>query len=204
MARPEFLHLHNHTTYSSRDALQQLPEMCAAAAADRQRAIAITDHGNLAGTWKFAREAAQAGLKPILGEEMYLAHGSRFERDTEASAGDDEISSGGGEGGKRSSYHHLTVLAANPMGWRNLVLLDTLANDAEAYWRKPRVDIDLLAEHNQGLVVLTGCIGGPVAGPLAAGDPDRAQRNLRALVDIFGTDRLRVEVMSHDILGFPR
>ena len=202
-----FCHLHNHTTFSHRDALQRLDSMCAAASADGQKAIAVTDHGNLAASWKFANAAAQAGLKPIQGIELYLANGSCLEQNTEVAAGDDQIGSGGGDntdsqsGTKRSKskYHHLTVLAADRAGWRNLMLLSNAAHEGPAFWHKPRVDIDLLDSHSDGLVVLTGCLGGPVAGPLAAGDPERATRNLRGLVDIFGTERLFVEVMSHGI-----
>ena len=201
-----FCHLHTHTTFSHRDALQKLDSMCAAAAADGQKAIAVTDHGNLAASWKFAEAAARAGLKPIQGIELYLAHGSCLEQNTEAAAGDDEIGSGGGDtetdrqsGTKRSKYHHLTVLAADSVGWRNLLLLSNAGHDGPAFWHKPRVGMELLDRHSDGLVVLTGCLGGPVAGPLAAGDPGRATRNLRTLVDIFGTERLFMEVMSHGI-----
>ena len=202
-----FCHLHNHTTFSHRDALQKLDSMCAAASADGQKAIAVTDHGNLAASWKFSNAATQAGLKPIQGIELYLANGSCREQNTEVAAGDEQIGSGGGDntdsqsGTKRSKskYHHLTVLAADRAGWRNLMLLSNAAHEGPAFWHKPRVDIDLLDSHSDGLVVLTGCLGGPVAGPLVAGDPERATRNLRGLVDIFGTERLFVEVMSHGI-----
>ncbi len=201
-----FCHLHTHTTFSHRDALQKLDSMCAAAAADGQKAIAVTDHGNLAASWKFANAAGRAGLRPIHGIELYLAHGSCLEQNTEVAVGDDQIGSGGGDtqtdrqsGTKRSKYYHLTVLAADRVGWRNLLLLSNAAHESPAFWHKPRVGMELLDSHSYGLVVLTGCLGGPVAGPLAAGDPDRATRNLRTLVDIFGAERLFVEVMNHGI-----
>ena len=179
-----FVHLHNHTTFSHRDALQKLDSMCAAASADGQKAIAVTDHGNLAASWKFATAAGRSGLKPIHGIEAYLAHGSFLEQNTEDAPGDDQVGSGGGDtetdrqsGTKRSKYHHLTVLAADRTGWRNLLLLSNAAHDGRGFWHKPRVGMELLDSHSGGLVVLTGCLGGPVAGPLAAGDRERATRN---------------------------
>jgi len=197
----QFVHLHTHTTYSSRDAMSKLGPLVEAAAADGQPALAITDHGNLGAAWKFAKLAKAAGVKPITGIEAYLAHGSRFKRQTAAAADDQALDAGDMEvagGQKRAKYHHLTVLAATKEGWRNLAFLDAEAHAPESFWSKPRIDMELLAEHSAGLIVLTGCLGGPVAGPLAAGELARAEENLARLRDIFG-DRLYVEVMDHGI-----
>lgn len=200
------VHLHTHTTYSPRDGLARLGPLLKAAADDGQPALAVTDHGNLSAAWKFAKLARSAGIKPIVGIEAYLAHGSRLERCSELASDDGALSSGDEDEDKASSqkttkYHHLTLLAATKEGWRNLATLSTDANDDEAFWSKPRMDMGLLAEHSAGLVVLTGCIGGPVASPLSMGDHERAERNLRSLLDIFGKDRLFVEVMDHAIPG---
>jgi len=203
VGRSPVVHLHTHTTYSVRDGLARLEPLVRAAADDGQPALAITDHGNLGGAWRFAYLARRAGIKPIIGIEAYLAHGSRFAHETAPAASDEAMSTGDEDRSgtsKQSRYHHLTVLAATREGWRNLALLDTAAHEPEAFWSAPRMDMDLLAEHNAGLNVLTGCLGGPVAGPLAAGDPARAEANLARLQEIFG-DRLYVEVMDHGIPG---
>ena len=201
-----FAHLHNHTTYSVRDGLSQLATMVAAAATDGQPAIATTDHGSLGATWKMAGLCAKAGIKYIPGIELYLAFGDRREREGLAApagprdgaadgAGSDAESKGSGT----KKYQHLTVLATSPVGWRNLLLVENAAQDPEAFWSKPRADMDLLTEHADGLVILTGCIGGPVAGRLIRGEPEVAEANLARLVESFGRDRVFVEVMDHGI-----
>lgn len=189
-SRARFAHLHNHTEFSSLDAIQRLDSMCAAAVADGQDAIAMTDHGTLAGTWKFARAAKAAGIKPILGSEFYLAIGSRHERDFEVTPGDFE-------GSKTRRYMHLTVLARNEQGWRNLLRLNNASHDH--YWYQPRIDLELLAQHSEGLVIGSGCLGGPVASRLLAGDRSGARQALGELRDIAGRDALFAEVMDHGI-----
>ena len=191
MEKPPFVHLHNHTTYSLRDGLQKLDRMCAAAAADGQPAVAITDHGNLAGGWRLAKAAADSGIKAIMGAEVYLAYGSRFEHATGDGLDDS------GRRGKSKTNQHLTVLCQTAEGWRNLTTM--MHRAYESYWHKPRIDLDLLAEHSRGLIVLTGCLGGPVAGPLAVDDEQTAEANLERLVEIMGRDHVAVEVMSHGI-----
>jgi DNA polymerase-3 subunit alpha len=198
-----FVHLHTHSTHSPRDGLALVPGLVAAATADGQPALAITDHGNLAASWRFAKAARAAGIKPIMGIEAYLAHGSRFERQEAPAASDDAMSTGEEDGSgatKRSKYHHLTLLAATKAGWRNLAVLDALAHEPDAFWSKPRIDMGLLSQHSEGLICLTGCLGGPVLAPLAAGDNERAEANLAQLQEIF-EDRLYVEVMDHGVPG---
>lgn len=200
MGQPEFVHLHNHTEYSRQDGLQKLGPMCKAAAADSQRAIAVTDHGTKAAMPKFVKAAAEAGIKPILGEEVYLAIGSRKDHGTLTDFDDgseaDETSL---DGRKERKYHHLTVLAADPTGWRNLV---TLGNDAaDHFWHKPRTDLDILTELNEGLILGSGCLGGPVASRFLSGDDQGAHRALEDLLAVVDgdKDRLFVEIMSHGI-----
>ncbi len=197
-----FAHLHVHTTYSVRDGLAKLATMVDAVVADRQPAVATTDHGSLGATWKMAGLCAKAGVKYIPGIEAYLAFGDRREREglaapagaAEGAGSDAETASTG-----TKKYQHLTVLAGSTEGWRNLLLISNAAHDPEAYWSKPRADMELLAAHAGGLIVLTGCAGGPVAGRLLRGEPEIAEANLAELVDAFGPERVFVEVMDHGI-----
>jgi DNA-directed DNA polymerase III PolC len=201
-----FVHLHTHSSHSLRDSIATVEGLVAAAAADAQPALAVTDHGSLGGTWKLTAEADRAGLVAIPGAELYLAFGSRLERVAGVGAGDGDGPGDDGDGDpgasggtKRRSYQHLTVLAVDPAGWRNLMAVSAAAHEPEAFWHKPRVDMDLLASHSEGLVVLSGCLGGPVAGPVAARDGEAAEANLASLVDAFGGANVYVEVMDHGI-----
>lgn len=191
-----FAHLHTHSEFSALDGLQRMDAMCAAAAADAQTAIAVTDHGTLGGAVAFAKAADKAGIKAIGGIEFYVSIGSRFEQN-------DLISTSEFEGGKIRRYQHLTALAADRTGWTNLVRLNNAA--ADSVWYKPRVDFDLLAQHGDGLILGTGCLGGPVAGALAEKPGDEGFADAVAatarLLEIVGgdKDRLFVEVMDHGI-----
>lgn len=195
-----FVHLHVHSDHSKLDSIAQAKALCAAAAADGQPAVASTDHGSLSGAWRFAQAAKAAGVKPVLGCEMYLAFGSRFERNTITvpAEGDSDAEGESGEAGtKRKAYMHLTVLARTKQGWLNLVAMHNAAYDS--YWYYPRIDFDLLREHAEGLIVLTGCLGGPVAGPLSRGEDDVAYANARELIDMLGAENVYVELMDHGI-----
>lgn len=187
-----YVHLHTHSSHSLLDSIAAVDALVDAAAADGQPALAITDHGSLAAIWQLTAAAEAAGIKAIPGEELYLAFGSRHEHNEGVGAGD--------EGGAKTLHNqHLTVLASDPTGWANLMAISAAAHEPEAYWHKPRVDLDLLSEHSEGLVILTGCLSGPLAGPLAAGDRPRAEANLAALVELAGAANVYVEVMSHGI-----
>ncbi len=205
-----FVHLHNHTHHSKLDGLQAMDEMIAAVKADGQSAVAVTDHGTLSGTWELHTAARDAGIKPILGIEAYLSIGSRWEQNTvQVPAEDDYDGSAATESTgrmKTKRYEHLTLLAANRNGWRNLVELANRSEDS--YFYKPRMDFALLGGNNsrggklsEGIVVGTGCLGGPIAGPLLRDDYDSALANLNTLVEIYGRDRVFVEVMDHGIPG---
>lgn len=172
-----------------RDGIQRLDSMCAAAAADGQPAIAITDHGTLGGAWKFHSAAVQAGIKPIFGVEAYLAIGSRFAPETLKWETQES---------KTQHYHHLTILAQTAVGWSNLSLMQHAAHRTP-YRSHPLIDMDLLSEYSEGLIVLTGCITGPVLSPLAHGDLQMAKENLGRLREIFDPSHLWVEVMDHGI-----
>jgi DNA polymerase III subunit alpha len=180
-----FVHLHVHTEYSMLDGASRIDELTDKVARDGQPAVAITDHGVLFGLVPFYRAAKARGLNPILGSELYQAVGSR--RDQRL---------GGVDG--RQRYYHLTALAADDTGYRNLVELSTRAY-LEGYWYKPRVDRDLLDRHSDGMIVLSGCLGSEVNQHLLKDDLDRARQVLSEFKDIYTADRFFVELMDHGI-----
>ena len=152
---PEFVHLHVHTHYSLLDGACRIPEMVAHAAADGQTALAISDHGNLFGAVEFYEAATKAGIKPILGIEAYVAAKSRHEKGDTAD----------------NPTCHMTLLARNATGWRNLMKLSSLSFQ-EGFYYKPRMDKELLARHGEGLIALSGCLSGEVnrrIAPIATG-----------------------------------
>ena len=178
-----FVHLHVHSEYSMLDGATRIGDLVDATVADGQSAVAVTDHGVLFGLVEFFRKAQAKGITPILGSELYQAHGSRFDQ-TRTPNGD--------------RYYHLTALAIDDTGYQNLVKLSTRAY-LEGYWYKPRVDRELLAEHSEGLVVLSGCLGGEVNQALMRDDEPAAKQALADMRDIFGPERFFVEQMDHGI-----
>lgn len=191
-----FVHLHNHTDHSPLDGLTRATDLAWAAKRMGQKAVAITDHGSINGWFKLHQEAQKAGIIPVYGEEMYLALTDRFTRD--AIYLDQEDETAGEEGAqKRKTYHHLTVLARTRTGFTNLIRLHNAAEDS--YWYHPRIDYPLLKQYGEGLIVLTGCVGGPVAGALSRGDEVEARRHLEAIIDAVGKENTYVEVMDHGI-----
>jgi DNA polymerase-3 subunit alpha len=207
-----FTHLHVHTEYSMLDGAARLDELVAAAAADGQPALGITDHGNMYGILDFYRACKDQGVKPILGTEAYMAHDHRTERI--AARGKMDDSGGEGEGGKKPWYH-LTLLAESEVGYKNLIQLAS-RSFMEGYYRKPKIDWELLEEHSEGLIATTGCLGGHVLQamvPKAIMDPDKQQADPLSederfdnavklagrLQDIFGRDNLFVELQDHGI-----
>jgi DNA polymerase-3 subunit alpha len=177
------------------DGAARIGEVVAAAAADGQPAIAITDHGNLYGVIDFYKECRRAGVKPIIGLEAYQAAESRHERPPRRGRLDD---SGGDTGGGRKLYYHLTLLAENDTGYRNLIQLSS-RSFLEGYYYKPKLDWDLLEAHSDGIIATTGCLGGHVAQSLMRGDFDDALKKAGRLQDIFGRDQLFVEVQDHGL-----
>lgn len=168
-----YVHLHNHTEYSKLDGLTRIDRVPQKAKELGQNAVASTDHGDMRGAFMFQKAALKAGIKAIHGCEFYLAFGSRFEKNFEVVPNDDDtVSDDDGGKEKRKYFMHLTVLARTKQGFKNLVKVhngtyDIRADGASANWNKPRMDFDLLKQFGEGLIVLTGCLGGPVAGPLA-------------------------------------
>ncbi|MFN2637042.1 MAG: DNA polymerase III subunit alpha [Gemmatimonadaceae bacterium] len=177
-----FVHLHCHSEYSLLDGANRIDDLIARALEFEQPALAITDHGNLHGAWEFQEKANKAGLKPIIGMEAYVAPGDRRARDRV-----------GGDRGK--PYFHLVLLAQNATGYRNLVKLSSLAY-TEGFYAKPRMDRELLAKYNEGIVVSSACMAGEIARHLLADEYDQARETASWYADVF-KDRYYLEVQAH-------
>src|SRR5271165_1245848 len=174
------------------DGAARVPDVIARAVTDGQPAIGITDHGNMYGVLEFYKAAREAGIKPIIGIEAYMAGETRFERPVRRGRIDD----GGGdaEAGEKL-YYHLTLIAENGAGYKNLLKLSSAAY-LEGYMYKPRADWELLERHHEGVIATTGCLGGVVLQALLRGDFDRASVLAARLQDIFGRDSLFVELQD--------
>ncbi len=184
MQHSDFVHLHVHSEYSLLDGAAQLEKLVAKAKELRFPAIALTDHGNLFGAIDFYLAAQKAGVKPILGCELYVAPGSRRER--------------GSQDGGYEGANHLTVLVRNRTGYKNLVKLVSKAY-LEGFYYKPRVDRELLAQHAEGLLVLSGCLNSEVSRLLSAGDVQRARETAGWYREVFGKDHYFMEVQAHGL-----
>ena len=185
----DFVHLHLHTQYSLLDGANRVGEMCRRIRELEMPAVAVTDHGNMFGAFSFYHEALKNGVRPILGIEAYIAPGDR--RDKEAQAPSES-----GEG----YASHLTILASTQTGYRNLIKLVSEAY-LTGFYHRPRMDKALLREHSEGLIALSGCLKGEVAGALSRGNVDAARRSIREYQEIFGKDNFFVELMDH---GLPK
>lgn len=177
-----FVHLHNHTEFSLLDGASRIPGMVARAAELGMPALALTDHGVMYGAIHFYKACKAAGIKPILGCEVYVAPRGRRDRERRAD---------------RDPYH-LTLLAADAEGYLNLMELVTIGQTEGLYY-KPRVDREVLARHSRGLVCLSGCLAGEVAQKALAGDSDGVREVVGTYRDIFGPDRYLLEVQRHGI-----
>ena len=195
MSERSFTHLHTHTEFSMLDGAARVGDLVAAAVADGQPALGITDHGNMYGVLDFYKACRDAGITPIIGTESYMAGESRHERPVRRGRVDD---TGGDVDGGQKLYYHLTLLAENIDGYRNLMKLSSAAY-LEGYYYKPRVDWELLERHHEGLIATTGCLGGVVLQALLAGDEVEAEKRAARLQDIFGRDSLFVELQDHGI-----
>ncbi|HXZ99338.1 MAG TPA: DNA polymerase III subunit alpha [Candidatus Binatia bacterium] len=175
-----FVHLHTHSEFSLLDGASRITELVKRAAEMGQPALAITDHGVLYGAVDLYTEAVSAGIKPIIGCEVYMA--PRSHRDKEGRADRDP--------------NHLVLLARDADGWTNLISLVTTAH-LEGYYYKPRIDRALLAEHSRGLICLSGCVGGELPQAILSGDLDAAERVARQHLEIFGPDGYFLELQDH-------
>jgi DNA polymerase-3 subunit alpha len=177
-----FVHLHTHSEFSLLDGASRVSELVDSAKAMGQKAIAITDHGVLYGAVDFYSTARAAKLNPIIGCEMYMAPRSRTDR----------------EGRVDRDPNHLILLARNDAGYRNLIKLVS-ASHLEGYYYKPRIDRELLAEHAEGLICLSACLGGELPQAIVRGDMDAAEAIARQHAEIFGPDNYFLELQDHGI-----
>jgi len=179
ITKPQFVHLHVHSEYSLLDGLCHLPELIAKTKSLNQPAIALTDHGAMYGSVHFYNAAKKAGIKPIIGLEAYMAKTSRFDK---------QIKMG-------SDQFHLTLLAQNLKGYKNLMHLVSRAN-SEGFSYKPRIDDELLFELNEGIIVLSGCLSSRFNRLLKDGQDDQALELFQKYQQVFG-DRFYVELQNH-------
>ncbi len=178
-----FTHLHVHTEYSLLDGSSKIKEITKRAAELGMDSLAITDHGVMYGVIDFYKAAKEAGIKPILGCEVYVAPGSRF--DKEAGTGEDK-------------YNHLVLLAENNTGYQNLMKIVS-RGFTEGFYYKPRVDKELLREFNEGIIATSACLAGEVQRYLARGMYEEAKRVALYYQDIFGKDNFFLELQDHGI-----
>lgn len=183
MSYAPFVHLHLHTEYSLLDGAIRTKELMKRVVEYGMPAVAMTDHGNLFGAVEFFQNAEKAGVKPIIGCEVYVAPGSRFEK--KATSG-------------RDAAFHFTLLAETDEGYRNLVKLVSAAH-LEGFYYKPRVDHELLATHGRGLIALSGCLKGEMNQWLLQGQPQKARETAALYRDIFGAENFFVELHDHGI-----
>jgi DNA polymerase-3 subunit alpha len=191
--KDSFVHLHVHTEYSMLDGAARVGDLVEEVARQEMPAIAMTDHGNVFGAFEFYKQATKAGVKPIIGIEAYVAPESRFDKKRVqwASGGDDDVSGGG-------AYTHMTILAENNHGLKNLFRLSSLAS-LEGYYYKPRMDRELLSQYADGLIATTGCPGGEIQTRLRMGNYKDAMRAASDYRDIFGANNFFLELMDHGI-----
>jgi DNA polymerase-3 subunit alpha len=179
----DFVPLHLHTEYSLLDGAIRIKELVARAQEFKVPALAMTDHGNLFGAVEFYKQVRKAGIKPIIGCEVYVAPSSRFER--------------GGSENEEASFH-LILLARNNEGYRNLVTLVTRAY-LEGFYYKPRIDMDLLEQYSGGLIGLSACLKGEIAYCLQRGLLDRARERALRFKHILGPDNFYIEIQENGL-----
>jgi DNA polymerase-3 subunit alpha len=191
MDHVQFVHLHSHSEYSLLDGGCRITdekgkpsEWMQTIARMKMPALGLTDHGNLYGAIEFYQAASAVGVKPIIGCEMYLAPGSRFDRTTQR--------------GQEDAFYHFTLLARNEQGYRNLIKLSSMAF-LEGYYYKPRVDKEILAKYGEGLIALSGCLKGELAQALLADKDAAALKIVETYQGLFGKENYYLELMDHGL-----
>lgn len=183
MHHSDFVHLHTHTEYSLLDGANQIDDLIGLAQKFKMPALAITDHGNMFGAIEFYEKAVKGGIKPIIGCEAYVAPASRLERNT--------------HGIKNASYH-LILLASDKTGYKNLMKLVTSAH-LDGFYYRPRIDKELLAQHNKGLIGLSACLKGEIPYKINKGDMDGAKKAIGEYIDILGKDNFYFEIQDNKL-----
>jgi DNA polymerase III subunit alpha len=179
VAAHDFVHLHNHTQYSLLDGLTKVPALVDKVKASGMAAVAITDHGTMSGVIEFYKAAKASGIKPVIGIEAYMASRRLTDRDP----------------ARDKQYYHIILLAMNNAGYQNLMALTTIAN-LEGFYYKPRIDRELLAQHNEGLICLSGCASSELGDALRQGQYDQAKQIASWYKQAFG-DRYYLEIQDH-------
>lgn len=183
MPRSEFVHLHLHTQFSLLDGACRIPELLNLAKLYKMDSLAITDHGNMFGAIDFYLEAQKAGIKPIIGCEVYVAPQSRFDK---ASRGIDEAA------------YHLILLARNETGYRNLMKLVSMGY-LEGFYYRPRIDKEILAQHSKGLIGLTACLKGEIPSLIQQKRFNDALKLADTYRNIFEKDCFYLEIQENSI-----
>jgi len=178
----EFVHLHIHSEYSLLDGACRISDIPVAVASLGQSAVAITDHGVMYGVVDFYKACKREGIKPIIGCEVYVARRSMSDRDRYMD----------------SHSYHLVLLVKNEIGYKNLSYLTSKAF-TDGFYSKPRIDIDLLKEHSEGLIALSGCLAGFIPRAISAGEYENAEAHAIILNKIFGSGNFFLEVQNHGI-----
>lgn len=175
----KFTHLHVHSHYSLLDGLAKIDDLINRARELEMDSLALTDHGSLYGAIEFYQKATKAGIKPIIGSELYVAYESRHQK----------------RSGIDNQRYHLTMLAQNEKGYKNLIQLVSKAN-LEGFYYKPRVDKELLKEHHEGLIALSGCASSEISKALVVKNFAKAEKIALEYRDIFGPDNFYLEIQN--------
>src|SRR5437660_1650351 len=182
-----FVHLHTHSEYSLLDGANRIPDLLDHVQALGMDSLAITDHGNLHGAWSFYAEAKARKIRPILGFEAYLAFGSRLSR--EKPSADAPLG---------SSYSHLVLLAKNRIGYQNLIKLSSIGF-LEGYYRRPRIDREVLERHREGIIALAACLSGEISLYLRQGNYEAAKTSAAWFARTLGPNGFWLEVQNHGL-----
>ncbi len=187
--KSEFVHLHTHSEYSMLDGMSKIEDLIKLCDEYKMPALALTEHGNMFSAIPFYRavnehnEAKEHKIKPIIGCEFYIAPNSRWDKESTEF---------------NKEYHHILLLCANSTGYKNMCRLSTISF-LEGQYKKPRIDMEVLAKYNEGLILGTACLSGRFAKALLANDEELAKETLNSYIEIFGKDRIFVEIMYHGL-----
>ncbi len=178
--KPDFVHLHTHSHYSLLDGMSKISDLVKEAKKHGMKALAVTDHGVMYGAIEFYQKCESAGIKPIIGVEAYIAERTRKDKEPNID----------------NKRYHLTLLAKNNAGYKNLMKLVS-ASFIDGYYYKPRMDEEILRKHSEGIICLSGCPAGELAHAIRAKDDVRAEQIIKKYQNIFGKENFFLELMGH-------